>query len=505
MTKKPHLHAGEVFLYTEGTVMKIRSLMLFVFTATVLLPVSFVHAQVLAPSPPASTDFCAEWFQQKNSGALEGVVLPGNALAVVIQALKIRFFPSSYAEPEFLTVPTGNRVRDSNAASLPQDRQAQNTSAPTSGKNIIFFVGAPPEVLSSETRRTANAKLKQMQREVHPLLGSILKLAKTPDVASCQRLEAKMNFNYDNYTNLVDENGNLRDDQQIANENSSLKDLKSAIHASRLGWETLDYTDLSDVYAALRDPQIENVIIVSHGQTNSLIVDSRWNEFPQHFFHNIAPHLRSLNFYSCYSKTVPAKYGLSDLFAKAPSIYRNRLITTVQSNPKVYEAGMAPLNGFKHYLEGVEKKISELKVSEAASASPASSSSTASGEISALPNYTAPADCSVQFRAPTITSGTYGFFLNLKYIGSVGTTNPAGTPVLIHFPCSMLSLAKNILTNRNINTAVVYAEIAGKPFEITQWVDPEGSTVVQTNHYQTSTGTYQSSKWEIDVATSVTH
>jgi hypothetical protein len=491
--------------------MNIRNLMLFVFTTALLLHTNFVHAQVLAPSPPAvvspvasatsspaSTDFCAEWFQQKNSGALDGLVLPGNALAVVIQALKIRFFPASYSEPEFLTVSSSNRVRDPNAASLSQNGQAQNRESSTTGKNIIFFVGAPPEVLSSETMKTAKAKLKQMQKEVHPLLSSILKLTKTPDVASCQRLEAKMNFNYDNYTNLVDENGNLRDDQQIANENSSLKDLKSAIRASRLGWETRDYTDLSDVYAALRDPQIENVIIVSHGQTNSLIVDSRWNEFPQYFFHDIAPHLRSLSFYSCYSKTVPTEYGLPDLFANAPSIYQNRLITTVQSNPKVYEAGMAPLNGFKHYLEGVERKISELSASEAAS-------STLSTNTPSLPIYTAPTICSVQFQAPAIKTGTYGFFLNLKYIGSVGTTNPPGTSVMIHFPCSMLRFPKNILTNRNINTTVIYAGITGKPFEITQWVDPEGSKVVQTNHYQTSTGAYQSSKWEIDNNESVAH
>jgi len=427
-----------------------------------------------AHAQSANTDFCTQWFQQKKQFTADQLKSPGSALTIFLQALKIKFIPAAYSDPDFLLIKPETQIRSQ--VPLP-------TPVPI-GRNLIFFVGAPPETMEKESKREAKNKLRENEKKVRPLVKSVLKLIKSEDLESCIVLENKTGFNYDDYLSLVDENGSLMDERQISNEDKALKYLKHALRRSRLNWETKDFTDLEDVYEALKDPSIENIVIVSHGQSNSLILDSRWNEYPRYFFNAITPHLRSLSFYSCFSQSVPEQYGLSDLFQKTPSLYSTRLITTVKKNTKVFEQGMAPLNGLSHYLRTLEQKIETLKNQE-------------NEDMHASSPQPEP-DCSLRIRAPIVDSGTFGFFLNLKFIGSIGSTHLAEGTEEFHFPCSFIDREVNILTNRNINITVKTAEISGKPFEVISLVDPRGSKVTQVNHYQTADGSYQSSKWQIE-------
>ncbi|MAE58227.1 MAG: hypothetical protein CME69_05060 [Halobacteriovorax sp.] len=174
----------------------------------------------------------------------------------------------------------------------------------------------------------------------------------------------KLGFDYHDYSNLVGQFNKVQKDyQQIESSNYLEKKFHEIKNELVLEWDFISYTDINDVYKALKlNPHVRNVIIVTHGESsNGRIFDSSGIEFGPKFFSSLAPNILSLGIYSCHSDKI-SNNGTYDIFnnlEKSGGNHESKFFIT--ASPKkdfLGRAGVKPIGSFLSYLRSYDNFIS---------------------------------------------------------------------------------------------------------------------------------------------------
>ncbi|MEE3079244.1 MAG: hypothetical protein VX341_07915 [Bdellovibrionota bacterium] len=257
-------------------------------------------------------------------------------------------------------------------------------------RNIIFSLGKNPkkqknhnEALIRENYQRLLDRLQEEDEKINKVLTSVEKKCvfnrygrkrkvdcsrKKESVETtihrCMRTIHEVRFDYQDFSNLVGQFNKVQKDyQQIESSKFLEKKFHQMKNELNLEWDFISYTDINDVYKALKlNQDVANVVIITHGESsNGRIFDSSGIEFGPNFFSNLAPNILSLGIYSCHSDKISndgAYEILKHLKDSAGNHIYKFFITASPKEDFLGKAGVKPIGSFLSYLKNYDDFIS---------------------------------------------------------------------------------------------------------------------------------------------------
>ncbi len=395
------------------------------------LPIVYHVGAFQAPSKQDWTDpnadICALLYESKTNGLGDSIKKERREEAELL------LNPSRYSKPETQEV------------NMPDDhlvRQSEVTSKKL--RNVILTLSlSESEKEEAEQLKPDYSILKKQLKVGGRTLKQLLKAA---TLEECHLRKTKLGFDYAHYQELINSKTKYEVDDQLAQAEYLTKLAKNA--GRKLGflktlkhhWEVIPSSQIQDVLSYAQADDIGNLIIVGHGVNNGKFVDSHYNELSTNAFEQINPSLTSLSFYTCIGNQVFETYSLRSKLSKNPSFNKLRAVFSVSSHdPLKGEADVAPAPGLSSFIEKIDKQIDLIEIGNQRVQTIAGSK---------FQEYRAPIECTLNMKGFRVTQGGFGFVLNRKLIGVVGTE---GLKDAISFPCDWILATNNTLMIQNQN------------------------------------------------------
>lgn len=260
------------------------------------------------------------------------------------RSLKLKLFPSLYSKPL------------SKIIELPLKKQISVTNIHLQ-EDVIFFVG-----LNSEMREDideARIVFKDVMRDLKRISKSFRSAVKSKTIEECMIRITSTGMSVDEVTAVAErmESPLFKNAQRGREEDEFLKQVNRLRRRLKNSWRVETVSHLEKVNQALASTSTRHVIIVTHGKSSGHIIDSYNNQYPNSFFSNISPSLKSLSLYNCYGGKSLETYDLENKLLSAPSFYSSRMLTIAKAPNDATENQVAPLKGFKRFFKKLERKI----------------------------------------------------------------------------------------------------------------------------------------------------
>jgi len=304
------------------------------------------------------------------------------------------------------------------------------------GRNVILVI-APSEAQRAEYEAIL-PHLDELKAE-YKVEGAKLKwLKKTHTFESCMARQEVTEFNFIRYKELSEAIKNITVAQRITDFQAMDKQAKKAgvklfglRHTLKIDWEIREMNSLNDLRDTLTDPELLNLIVVSHGNESGKIVDSRFNELPSTAFERIQPNLQSISFFSCHSDKAPETYFMKDQLNSHASYQQIRSVNHVISSDALEAANEAPTLALNAYIESVDLAAYRAILGNArAQMAFASKMKVEVPEVS---------KCSVSFDGLSLLKGAFSLKLNQHWAGTVYSGEAIQT---MNVPCDWLNAPK---------------------------------------------------------------
>ncbi len=354
-------------------------------------------------------DFCSSIQQIRSNESYD-------AKAIFWRALKLRFFPGSYAKVQSL--------------SFESTQQLSLSLDPSRLKNIVFFVGIPPEYRSRA--ELAQLQYQELEKEFKKYAKKIKKIARADTVEKCLIAVQKQNLDLVRFDELSREleSSVLADSKRLREMEQFERELKQIQGTLGRNWHVFKVSHLEDVRQWLSSYQIANAVIVTHGKSSGHLIDSFHNQYPNGFFANISPTLYSLSLYNCFGSSTSSTYDLENFFRNSPSMYKRRLLNLVKAPSENTRDQVAPLPGFSNFMRRVDRGLDQMNE-----------------DLSHHSGLAAAKQCQVRIAAQ-FSKGTPALALNRKFIGALKNEREVQTFI---FPCDWQKVGDNLLTLTNIS------------------------------------------------------
>ncbi len=254
---------------------------------------------------------------------------------------------------------------------------------------------------------------------------------KSKDVEKCNQLKKESKFSWTEYNDLLQQGKNFRVASHSERSEFIMKQLKHAKSVFNLGdrlklsWEVVFANDIDIIAKILKDPQVANVVIVSHAVINGRILDSSLNKIPYTFFSEIAPSIMSISFYSCHGENRINRYNLDEKFGATPSYHRDRSIFVTRNSSVAGKEDVAMIAGITAFVEEIDTKIyRQLKGNLLLQ-------NLSSGNFT---DYQKSNSCQLDLKGIDIEQGTVSVELNRRWVGAIRSNGQT----TIEFPCDFL-------------------------------------------------------------------
>ncbi len=312
-----------------------------------------------------------------------------------------------------------------------------------SGKNVILIIAPSDQQISDYEE--AQSKLEAWKGEFRTLDQKLTVLMKEKTYASCLIAQKETRFSYLRYVELKD----LISEMQVAERIRELQLFKKEARKSRklkLDWQILEMKSLNDIRKLLADPTLQNLILVSHGESNGKIVDAEFNELPHNAFASISPNLQSVHFFSCHSGDAVKSYRLKELLSSQSSFHQTRVVGHVHSASFLEEENSAPDLELGNFIERVDGELYRTLSQNI------QNQVIRPGALAQMPELQ---ECRIRFDGLAISKGAFHLKVNRHW---ALTEYPGEEKTQVTFPCDWLNesaASKSILiTLENPNLLV---------------------------------------------------
>ena len=388
---------------------------------------------------------------------------PPSGLGVLWTLFRLKFFPGSLVSVQTTRVPIAPELRTAPPLTFDQP-------------GIIFSIEPPDEIAESPEVDSMRRRYSELSRLITAGLKSFRHIAGAKTVPDCMARADKAKFNFNAFIKMARERSALGLVEQIDEGRLTDKVIQGTLSHLKLSWRVVHSTDLMAVHEALRQPGLHHVVIVAHGLSGGKLVDSRLNEYPLGFFSEISPSLRSLSIFACHGTEMAKLYRVAEKLGTFKSQFAARTLFVSKGTKLGSLDEMVPVRAFRSFMTSVDHKLARAWRKERP-----------------VTGVDAPeARCSLFVGGLAIQSGSLGFILNGRFIGS---KNRSGENFTLTYPCSVADRKTNILIIRNLSLLAL-ATIATTDFMVQP--DHAGHAVRESHlkHYTRADGSYQSSKFE---------
>ncbi len=421
-----------------------------------------VVAALAVPAQASSTnrEACVEVINARTQ------LRPPSGLGVLWTLFRLKFFPGSLVQ-----------VRTTEVAIAPEQRVAP-VVAPVQA-NVIFSIEPPSEIANSPEVETMRRRYAVVSRLISSGLNDFKKIAGAKTVADCLTRAEKAGFDFNAFMKLAQERNSLGLVEQIDEGRLTNKVIQGTLSHLKLDWRVVHSTDLMEVHEALREPGLRNVVIVAHGLSGGKLVDSRLNEYPLGFFSEIAPGIRSLSIFACHGEEIAKLYDVARQLGGFRSQFTRRTLYVSKGTRLGSLEEMVPVRAFPSFMTKVDQRLASRGPLEPRVDKPG----------------TPVLRCAMSFPGLTVKSGTLGFILNGRYLGS---RNQGSTDIELDYPCAFADRKRNILVIRNLSLLAA-ATIATTAFDVLPDHPGQNLTDTQLKHFYRADGSYQSSKFDFSI------
>ena len=313
----------------------------------------------------------------------------------------------------------------------------QSLSEVSLGRNIVLMIA--PNQAQLEEYEILKPQVEKLKDQLKKKSKDLKKLLSTRDVAECERQNEKLQFDHEEFIQLNKATHEFQVVKTVEEFREMQKEARKAgkelhfIKTLKNKWEFHGLTSFNELKEFLTDKSVSNLVIVSHGQANGKLVDSRFNELPHNFLNWINPNLMSFSFFSCHSKNAVKNYGLHEKFSSQNSYHPIRYVGSVDTSGLFDEQNLAPLKALSYYLENIDREISlAFKGTRRAQTMGRNH----------LPEKPEPKVCSVELDQAVVLKGAFSVKLNGSWIG---TLYPESKSEQFEFPCAWLQSGENSL------------------------------------------------------------
>lgn len=347
---------------------------------------------------------------------------------------------------------------------------------PDRRRHLIFSFTPPESLYRGVDLEALRADFHRESTELRALSGPALFLLYTPDPEACALEVERTGFDHGRFLSLLEGQTRFRILEQISEASLAERAIKRALRRSRVRWEMIPVADLNEVLGHLSNPDVEDVILIGHGNSDGKLLDARNNAYPRSFFERFSPRLRSLALFSCHSEDVGSFYGLERNLHQAPSFRAERALYLSPGSRLGGGDERVPIRAFPRFLRRLERDLFQLEVREARAPTPGN------------PAFPAPL-CKLILPGLKMLEGTFGFILNGHFIGSVHEDEADPS---FEWPCSLLREGRNIIEMRSMGT-LTRAKAHDLNFAVT-WEGPITAHDLRLEHFMRSDGSHQGSK-----------
>ncbi len=349
-------------------------------------------------------------------------------------------------------------------------------------KNIIFSIDPPEEISNSTEFQTMQIRYEELTQLLKKQNKQLMKIATATSVEECVARSEQFDFNFDAYMSLAKEKTSLQVIAQLHEGEIADRMIGRTLSHLKLNWEVVHSTDLTLVHEMLRSPQLQNVVIISHGLADGKLVDSRMSEYPLGFFTDLSPNLHSIAIFACHGEAIAEAYKIKATLMSSPSVSSNRTLFISDGTTLAGMEELVPVKAFRSFMRKVDSALEE--------------------EMALMPDetphgaiYQQPTLCKIEFDGFHVKNGTFGYILNGLFIGS---SNADRTDVTVTFPCAFANRTRNILVVRSLSL-LGGAGIQSSDFHVL-WSSPNQRIHdSKLTHYWRADKSYQSSKFEFSL------
>ena len=382
------------------------------------------NSQPMSPSPSQSAiadfvstadaaDVCTEIQNQKTWKASVKPELND----AMIEAAQFAMNPNRYAHlaTELIQMPMDMVAR-------------QELTEMKSGRNVVLMI-AP-----SEEQTNQYGKLKADEADVKKQLkvqtSKLRVILKESSVSDCRAAQAVVKFDWKEFNRL---NQQLKS-QDILHRIDEFKQMhKQTEKAGRKfwvfktlkrDWEVVEMRNLNNLRSLLTDSSVQNLVIVSHGDVDGKIIDSRFNELPHNAFAWIAPEIQSVSFFSCHSQKALDTYQLAQHLKEQVSYHQLRILGSVKTESFLEASNQVPTGALSEYLERLDHRLDlAAKGSERVQ----------TWLRTELMPFSKVAVCSIELSGMKVANGEFGVLVNGTWVGSLYPESQLNEK--FNFPC----------------------------------------------------------------------
>jgi len=427
----------------------------------VFLSLSTIHAYA---SP---MEACTQILEAK-----KGIHMPGK-FSLIRDLLLLKFAPGKMVKLR------DQRADVADSLLVHQEDQTQSSSE---GRNVIFSIDPPKDVLATIDLNQKRLQLDEIVQEMNSLNPMLIQISQSESIDDCLEKVKILKFDFDHYLHLFEEKMKLQIVNQVDEGAMANQVIRRTIPHLQLKWEVIHSTDLMVLHEVLRNRDVQNVVIISHGKSDGKLVDSRLSEYPLGFFTDLSPSIRSITIFSCYAEEVSKKYQINEQLSLSPSRFKSRHLYYSKGKKIAGMEESVPVKAFRSFMQKVDQRLfNEMFFGVQEN----------NGEVE-----TNPLLCSLVFDGLKVIQGTLGFQLNGRFIGSLNLGNQTQS---FAYPCDFLDREKNILIIRNLSLNQ-NSKIESLNFNLLPMVSGKKVFNESLHHFLRMDQSYQSSKYEFSLA-----
>ena len=296
------------------------------------------------------------------------------------------------------------------------------------------------EAMKPEFKKLSK-KFKRMRKDFH-------QLSKPSTTEQCTQEVDRLDFDWEAYVKLRKEMQSFAEYKRWKEFDQLRKLVKKGAspkfwEGSRgLKWEIVDFHSLNEVNEVVRASDVQNIVLIGHGQGNGKIVDSWFNELPTTAFGAISPAVMSISFFSCFSQDAVESYGLREKLTAQPSYYATRWMGGVAPNEWMDLGGETPIIATTDFLKRVDDEVLE-RVNGAQRAQAVQGSH--------LPILEEQEACGLRVPGFEVKTGAYHVRLDQRWVGTIYPPVAVSGQAL-QFPCAWLTPGDHqfVLTNASL-------------------------------------------------------
>lgn len=373
----------------------------------------------LASARESADGFC-RWFHDQK---VKYAALPRGEDSMSRQ-LKLTLNPGRFGSVEF-------HPQDTSKAML---RRA-SLKEQSNGRNVILYYG--PTAEQRQVWKTYEKTYEKEQADLASLTKQLRKIGKNESIDECVSGVKESDFDYLTYLNLSVKVPSDTVASAIESEAAFKTSYEQAgkrffglVSTLKLKWEFVETDTHQKMAEVLRDPTVENVVILGHGFVGGKLIDPELAIYPRTGFSWLNPRLLSISFFSCHSEEFKI-YRLEEKLAETPSIHPRRFYATIKGDSFGVK-GASVVGAFPSFLEELDASLYRSMKGDLIAQST---------QMKDVPTLTEDVACELTIKGVVIRRGAWSVDLGNRNLGFMkeGESEMKGS-----FPCGWLNNEQKI-------------------------------------------------------------